>query len=149
MSELAKRAGGSSGRCSPARLIPLPCHNDLLNANFIDEGDRLRIVDWEYAGMGDPFFDLGNFSVNHELPSEADEALLRAYEGQVRPARLARLSLMRVVSDFREAMWSVLQQGISNLDFDFVAYADEHFERLLESASRPGFERALQDAADG
>src|SRR5215217_5117166 len=44
-----------------------PCHNDLLNANFIDDGARIRIVDWEYAGMGDPFFDLGNFSVNHEL----------------------------------------------------------------------------------
>ena len=99
--------------------------------------------------MGDPFFDLGNFSINHELPPEADEALLRAYEGEVRPARLARLSLMRVVSDFREAMWSVLQQGISSLDFDFVAYADEHFERLLASASTPGFERALQEAADG
>ena len=148
--ERAREAGRRIERALLASpLDPLPCHNDLLNANFIDEGDRLRIVDWEYAGMGDPFFDLGNFSVNHELPSEADEALLRAYEGQVRPARLARLSLMRVVSDFREAMWSVLQQGISNLDFDFVAYADEHFERLLESASRPGFERALQDAADG
>ena len=44
-----------------------PCHNDLLNANFIDDGKRIRIVDWEYAGMGDPFFDLGNFSINHEL----------------------------------------------------------------------------------
>ena len=44
-----------------------PCHNDLLNANFIDDGQRIRIVDWEYAGMGDPFFDLGNFSINHEL----------------------------------------------------------------------------------
>jgi len=54
-----------------------------------------------------------------------------------------------VVSDFREAMWSVLQQGISSLDFDFVAYADEHFERLLGSASTPTFERALRDAADG
>ena len=43
-----------------------PCHNDLLNANFIDDGRRIRIVDWEYAGMGDPFFDLGNFSINHE-----------------------------------------------------------------------------------
>jgi thiamine kinase-like enzyme len=128
---------------------PLPCHNDLLNANFIDDGKNLRIVDWEYAGMGDPYFDLGNFSINHELSPEADEDLLRAYEGEVQPSRLARLSLMRVVSDFREAMWSVLQQGISSLDFDFVAYADEHFERLLASASEPAFERALQDAADG
>jgi thiamine kinase-like enzyme len=133
----------------PAGTEPRPCHNDLLNANFIDDGERIRIVDWEYAGMGDPFFDLGNFSINHELEPEADEVLLLAYDGAVLPARRARLMLMRVVSDFREAMWGVLQQGISALDVDFVAYADEHFERLLANASGPGFERALRDAAGG
>ena len=53
-----------------------PCHNDLLNANFIDDGTRIRIVDWEYAGMGDPYFDLGNFSINHELTPD-DDAYLR------------------------------------------------------------------------
>ncbi len=128
--------------------IPLvPCHNDLLNANFIDDGTRIRIVDWEYAGMGDPFFDLGNFSINHELTPDEDAALLAAYDGEVRPARLARLTLMRIVSDLREAMWGVLQQGISTLDVDFVAYAAEHFDRLLDNASGPGFERALREAA--
>ena len=132
-----------------APMEPRPCHNDLLNANFIDDGERIRIVDWEYAGMGDPFFDLGNFSINHELPPEADETLLEAYDGAVTPARLARLRLMRVVSDFREAMWGVLQQGISSLDVDFVAYADEHFERLLANASGPAFDKALAVAADG
>jgi thiamine kinase-like enzyme len=125
-----------------------PCHNDLLNANFIDDGTRIRIVDWEYAGMGDPFFDLGNFSVNHELTPDEDRWLLEAYDGGVaRPDRLARLLLMRVVSDFREAMWGVLQQGISTLDVDFVAYAGEHFDRLLASASTPPFERALREAS--
>jgi thiamine kinase-like enzyme len=124
-----------------------PCHNDLLNANFIDDGTRIRIVDWEYAGMGDPFFDLGNFSINHELTPDEDEILLAAYDGGVRPARLARLTLMRTVSDFREAMWGVLQQGISSLDVDFVAYAREHFERLLAGAATPSFERALGLAA--
>ena len=74
--------------------------------------------------MGDPFFDLGNFSINHELTPGEDEILLAAYDGAVRPDRLARLTLMRVVSDFREAMWGVLQQGVSTLDVDFVAYAD-------------------------
>ncbi|HEX6473987.1 MAG TPA: phosphotransferase [Candidatus Limnocylindria bacterium] len=133
----------------PAAVEPLPCHNDLLNANFIDDGERIRIVDWEYAGMGDAFFDLGNFSINHELEPEADEVLLQAYDGEVVPARLARLTLMRVVSDFREAMWGVLQQGISSLDVDFVAYAAEHFERLLANASGPRFEQALRDAASG
>ena len=86
--------------------------------------------------MGDPFFDLGNFSINHELTPDEDEILLAAYDGAVRPDRLARLTLMRVVSDFREAMWGVLQQGISTLDVDFVAYADEHFDRLLRERRR-------------
>ena len=125
----------------------MPCHNDLLNANFIDDGLRIRIVDWEYAGMGDPYFDLGNFSINHELTPSEDAALLAEYLGSVRADRLARLTLMRVVSDFREAMWGVLQQGISTLDVDFVAYAGEHFDRLLANATTPGFERALREAA--
>jgi thiamine kinase-like enzyme len=123
------------------------CHNDLLNANFIDDGARIRIVDWEYAGMGDPYFDLGNFSINHELTPDDDAALVAGYEGSERPDRLARLALMRVVSDFREAMWGVLQQGISTLDVDFVGYAGEHFERLLSNVNRPAFERALREAA--
>jgi thiamine kinase-like enzyme len=135
--------------CLTAPVEPRPCHNDLLNANFIHDGVRMRIVDWEYAGMGDPAFDLGNFSINHELDAEGDAALLRAYEGDVRTAALARITLMRVLSDFREAMWGVLQQGISTLDVDFVAYAAEHFDRLLTVAGRPAFERALTDAAAG
>jgi thiamine kinase-like enzyme len=125
-----------------------PCHNDLLSSNFVDDGERIRIVDWEYAGMGDPFFDLGNFSVNHELTRGEDAELLAAYDGgHPTTARLARLALMRVVSDFREAMWAVLQQGISTLEVDFVAYAAEHFDRLLKHAATPAFERALRDAA--
>jgi thiamine kinase-like enzyme len=132
-----------------APLEPRPCHNDLLNANFIDDGHRIRIIDWEYAGMGDPFFDLGNFSINHELALEEDEILLAAYDGSVRRARLARLTLMRVVSDFREAMWGVLQQGISTLDVDFVAYAATSFDRLLRNADTDRFERALAEVAEG
>jgi thiamine kinase-like enzyme len=120
-----------------------PCHNDLLNANFIDDGSRIRIIDWEYAGMGDPFFDLGNFSINHELTEAQDRVLLDAYDGEVRGPRLARLTLMRVVSDFREAMWGVLQQGISTLDVDFVGYASSRFERLLVNAAEPRFGAAL------
>ncbi len=126
-----------------------PCHNDLLNANFIDDGRRIRIVDWEYAGMGDPFFDLGNFSVNHDLSPEQDAWLLEAYDGEVRAPRLARLTLMRVVSDFREAMWGVLQQAISTLDVDFVAYANEHFLRLLSNSQGAAFERSMREVASG
>jgi thiamine kinase-like enzyme len=141
--------------CLTAPVELRPCHNDLLNANFIDDGSRIRIVDWEYAGMGDPSFDLGNFSINHDLDRDQDATLLGAYlgggagVGRDRAALAARLTLMRVISDFREAMWGVLQQGISTLDVDFVAYAAEHFDRLLTVASRPSFERALTEAAGG
>jgi thiamine kinase-like enzyme len=123
---------------------PTPCHNDLLNANFIDDGERLRIVDWEYAGMGDPFFDLANFSINHEFGEGENELLLQAYSGALHSAGLTALSLMRFMSDFREAMWGVVQQGVSALDFDFVAYAGEHFERLRRTAAEPTFRAALE-----
>jgi thiamine kinase-like enzyme len=120
-----------------------PCHNDLLNANFIADGGSIWIVDWEYAGMGDVFFDLANFSVNHELAEDGNRALLEAYFGSLRDTDARVLLLMRFMSDFREAMWGVVQQGISELDFDFVAYADEHFERLRRTAAEPAVEAAL------
>ncbi|HEX7472359.1 MAG TPA: hypothetical protein VF323_04700, partial [Candidatus Limnocylindrales bacterium] len=79
---------------------------------------------------------------------DEDAILLAAYDGApARPDRLARLTLMRIVSDFREAMWGVLQQGISTLDVDFVAYAGKHFDRLLAAAATPAFERALGAAS--
>jgi thiamine kinase-like enzyme len=124
----------------------VPCHNDLLNANFIVDGERLWLVDWEYAGMGDRFFDLANFSINHELGEEENEALLEAYFGEFRAEDMRALRLMRFMSDFREAMWGVVQQGISDLEFDFVAYADEHFARLRLTASDMAFEDALRTA---
>ena len=73
-------------------------------------------------------------------------ALLTEYFGSVTPRRLARLALMKVMSDLREAMWGVVQQGLSSLDFDYVDYADRHFDRLLANAAAPGF-GALLDAA--
>ena len=120
----------------------VPCHNDLLNANFLDDGE-IRIVDWEYAGMGDRFFDLANLSVNHEFGVDEDRMLVAAYFGEERPADLAALRLMRFMSDFREAMWGVLQSAISELDFDFQGYAAKHFERLQVTAADPQFKRYL------
>jgi thiamine kinase-like enzyme len=107
-----------------------PCHNDLLNANFIRSPDGIRVVDWEYAGMGDRFFDLANFSVNQELAPTDSDILLQAYFGELRDEHREHLRLMRFMSDFREAMWGVVQQGISELDFDFGDYTRRHFERL-------------------
>ncbi|MGH3024429.1 MAG: phosphotransferase [Gaiellaceae bacterium] len=124
--------------------LPVPCHNDLLNANFLDDGAAVRIVDWEYAGMGDRFFDLANFSINHEFDDEANGVLLESYFGSVEAEDARALRLMRFMSDFREAMWGVVQQGISELDVDFVAYADEHFERLRRTSADPAFDAALR-----
>ena len=111
----------------------VPCHNDLLNANFLDDGE-IRIVDWEYAGMGDRFFDLANFSVNHDFGIDDDRALVAAYFGEQREDAVRDLQRMKFMSDFREAMWGVLQSGISELDFDFAAYAAKHFGRLMAHA---------------
>jgi thiamine kinase-like enzyme len=129
---------------------PVPCHNDLLNANLIHDGERVRIVDWEYAGMGDRYFDLGNLSINNDFDEDADERLLAAYFGEpCTPARFASLRLMRIMSDFREAMWGVVQLTLSDLDFDFAGYANEHFGRLRRSVADPRFERWLEEAANG
>jgi thiamine kinase-like enzyme len=146
-------AHAASTRIERARgPLPLvPCHNDFLNANFLLEpGGAIRIVDWEYAGMGDRFFDLGNFSINHGFEPDHDRSLLSAYFGTPpRDEDFAALRLMRFMSDFREAMWGVVQQGISELDFDFVNYADEHFERLRATAADPRFETWLEAVATG
>jgi thiamine kinase-like enzyme len=123
------------------------CHNDLLAANFIDSPDGLRIVDWEYAGMGDRYFDLGNFAVNNGLDDDQEEELLAAYLGEpARTGQLAALRLMRFMSDFREAMWGVLQGTLSDLDFDFAEYAEKHFERLAAAEADPRFKVLLEEA---
>ncbi|MEN9646873.1 MAG: hypothetical protein RL238_3542 [Actinomycetota bacterium] len=127
----------------------VPCHNDLLPGNvlFDDRDGRAWLLDFEYAGMNDRCFDLGNLSVNCGFDDAADEALLRAYFGEVTPARWARLQLMKVMSELREGMWAVVQQAISTLDTDFVTYADERLgncERLTTAAE---FEQWIDDAA--
>jgi len=142
----SQRIEGAFGAApSPA----VPCHNDLLPGNvlFGDLDGRAWLLDFEYAGMNDRCFDLGNLSVNCGFDDGADEALLRAYFGSVTPARWARLQLMKVMSEFREGMWAVVQQAISTLDTDFVTYADERLDNCERLAAAPEFERWLVDAA--
>lgn len=122
-----------------------PCHNDLLASNFIDDGHTIRILDWEYAGMGDIFFDLGNFAVNQSLNEEQCELLLHYYFGEVRSAELAHLHLMRLGSDLRESFWGFLQMGISELDFDYREYAHHHLNRFLQNVETSPFEQWLED----
>jgi len=118
-----------------APLTLRPCHNDLLNANFIDDGTRIRILDWEYAGMGDIFFDLGNFTVQNEFNDEQDEILLRAYFGSPTDSQRAHQKLMKTMSDLREAMWAQVQIGVSQLDFDYAGYGKKYFDRFESSTS--------------
>jgi thiamine kinase-like enzyme len=123
-----------------------PCHNDLLNANFINS-DQLYILDWEYAGMGDAFFDLANFSDHHNLADEQDRWLLKCYFGEVTPSQWAHLKIMKVLSDLREATWALVQIGISKLDFDFRDYADKFFGRVNENIHNPHWDQWLKEVS--
>jgi thiamine kinase-like enzyme len=111
--------------CSAAPLPEVPCHNDLLPGNVLFAADRSWLLDFEYAGMNDRFFDLGNLSVNCALDEHGDRRLLAAYFGAVTDGHVARLQLMKVMSELREGMWAVVQRAISTLDTDFAGYAEE------------------------
>jgi thiamine kinase-like enzyme len=133
-----------------AEHSPVPCHNDLLPANFLSGAERIVIVDWEYAGMGDRFFDLGNLAVNNEFGEEDEDRLLEAYFGEpATPRRRASLKLFRFMSDFREAMWGVVQRSVSDLDFDFDAYASKHFTRMGETSRDESFGAWLEEVRGG
>jgi thiamine kinase-like enzyme len=122
------------------------CHNDLLPANFVqDRQGRLWLLDWEYAGWGDRFFDLGNLSVNNGFNDAQDETLLAGYFGRVTPQDWARLKLMKIVSDAREGIWGMVQWGISSLEFDFAAYGHRHLERFLHHCASADVARWLTD----
>lgn len=121
-----------------------PCHNDLLNGNFIDDGNRIRILDWEYAGMGDIFFDLGNFAVQHEFTEEQDTILLHAYFGNPTDSQHAHLKLMKIMSNLREAMWAQVQRGVSQLDFDYDGYGKKYFDRFETNTSERDYKEWLR-----
>ena len=133
---------------SRAPMPTVPCHNDLLPGNVLFADDRVWLLDFEYAGMNDVFFDLANLSVNSEFGHEVDERLLTLYFGEVSKAAWARLQLMKMMSEFREGMWAVVQQAISTLDTDFVSYAHERLGNCERLAGRPEFESWLGDAAN-
>jgi thiamine kinase-like enzyme len=112
---------------------PSPCHNDLLNANFLNSNGNLVVLDWEYAGMGDEFFDLANFSHHHALNDNQINFLLACYFGACSDRQFARLKLMEPLSDMREALWGTVQTGISTLDEDFAGYANTWYLRAAET----------------
>lgn len=125
---------------------PCPCHNDLLNANFLFDGN-IRILDWEYAGMGDVFFDLANFSVNHQLTEDQDRWLLESYFGEVTPQAWGRLKILKTMSDFREALWALIQVAVSSIDFDYREYANKHFERMKSTMKASEWVHWIEEAS--
>jgi thiamine kinase-like enzyme len=119
------------------------CHGDLLSANFVHSEQGIFIVDWEYAGLGDPLFDLANLSINHTFSPEQDSRLLGYYQGEVSKHELAKIRVLRFISALREAGWSYLQMAISALEVDFGAYADACLQNMRESSGEGQFADAL------
>ena len=147
--EARQHAGRIEAALSGPEHDPVPCHNDLLAGNFIAGESQLWIVDWEYAGMGDRYFDLANFAVNNELGEVGEVALLSDYFAESPTARrVATLRLMKFMSDFREAMWGLVQSAVSELDVDFIEYRDKHFDRMLSTAANPDFDTWLREASE-
>ena len=125
----------------------VPCHNDLNTANWIADGDRLWLLDWEYAGMNERFFDLGALAANNELDADAEAALLVAYfgEGHAAPRGPARAH----EGDERLPRGDVGTgaTGHQRARRRLREYVDAHFDRLLRNASRPDYGQLLVDAA--
>ena len=106
-------------------------HNDLLAANFIDDGRRLWLVDWDYAGFNSPLFDLGGLASNSELPAEQAERALSLYFSRPVDDQLRRrASAMTAASLLRETMWSMVSEIYSTVDFDYAAYTAENLRRF-------------------
>ena len=121
------------------------CHNDLLNGNFIDDGQSIRILDWEYGGLGDRFFDLANFAAQHDFKLEQDKILLGEYFGAFTPAQFARYQLMKIMSDMREAMWALVQCNVSQIEFDYLGYAQKYFNRINATFASPNYANWLAE----
>jgi thiamine kinase-like enzyme len=105
-------------------------HNDLLAANFLDDGKRLWLIDWDYAGYNSPLFDLGGLASNNEFDDHLTETLLQQYFGHVDEALLNHFYAMKCASLLRETMWSIMSELYSTIDFDYVSYTDENLKRF-------------------
>ncbi len=141
-----EREGEEVSRALAAAPIPLlPCHNDPWPANFMDTGRRMYLVDWEFSGMNDPFWDLGDFSVEAGLHPDQDRTMMEVYwNGAVPPALYSRLELYKVMSDLLWSLWALVEHANGNSADDFATYARERFGRCQRRIDRPGFGRHLK-----
>ena len=131
--DLLEDARRQARRLAP--FVPVLCHNDLLAANILDDGRRVWLVDWEYAGVGHPLFDLAGASANSRFPEALEHDLLAAYRGvrPVDPRDVGELRILKAVSLLREALWSVIQSVASDIDFDYPHYAAASFRAYREA----------------
>ena len=128
-------------RRSPVETVP--CHNDLLAENYLDGGDRLWLVDWEYSGNNDPAFELGNTAQELGYDAVQRSELCAAYYGEATDPRLARMSLQMIMSDVGWTLWAAIQAQISTIDYDFMGWAEERWARAEGMLDGPDFERWL------
>jgi thiamine kinase-like enzyme len=127
----------------------VPCNNDLLAANFIDDGQRIWLIDYEYSGNNDPCFELGNIAAECGLSADALAALVTAYYGRPRPSRIARAQLFGLVARYGWTLWGAIQHATSELDFDFWSWATERYETAAAGFASPAFSRLLSAVQDG
>ena len=121
----------------------VPCNNDLLAANFIDDGDRIWLIDYEYSGNNDPCFELGNIAGECGLDDDGLATLVTAYYGRARRSRIARAQLFGLVSRYGWTLWGAIQHAASELDFDFWSWSMERFEAAAAGFTSPDFDRLL------
>ncbi len=132
---------------SAPSIPPVFCHNDLVPENVICAGEKMVLIDWEYSGCGDRYFDLGMAAFYHQLDDTEERELLGAYFGKVTESSLARLHLMRLMSALRDAAWSLVQGAVSSLDFDFAAYGEDRFRHFTQICKQPAFKDWLRVSA--
>ena len=123
----------------------VPCNNDLLAENFIDCGGELRLIDYEYSGNNEPSFELGNVWSESNLTLHQLERLVAEYYGAPLVNKVARCRAWGLMSKYGWTLWGSIQDGISDLDFDFWGWAMEKYERAVAEFDGPDFERLLDD----
>jgi thiamine kinase-like enzyme len=123
----------------------VPCHNDLLAENLIDDGSRLWLIDFEYAGNNDACFELGNLASESGLTVAQLTELVRLYHGRTRPGLVARARLFALASKYGWTLWAAIQDGVSTVDFDFWSWGLEKYERAVAEFADPDFDRLLEE----
>ena len=123
----------------------VPCNNDLLAANFIEDGEKIWLIDYEYSGNNDACFELGNIWGECQLPDEALAALIAEYYGRPLRNKIARAMLLGLAGKYGWTLWGAIQSAVSPIDFDFWSWAMERFEGAVAGFSAPGFPRLLDE----